>query len=272
MNLFALLCFVAAGGLLVFVLQRIWRARKLETGDAIGLLAVFVGAALGINQIQEATTPSATPSPILGAPTFTLVTPASIVPINPSDNAIFFDSLQQTRSFPPGNDANGRSWYEDGGYNVLSFDTRSSWIWVMPRKSFRNVIVEVEAIPVTDGRVTGYVIAVGWQKGNNYHKFQVQPNGSCGFFKVENQIPFGSADLTCPQPVQGNTVRLHLEIKPADTLTCMRAFINGSYIGEKCFNDYNGGLIGLGAYNGGVLGSGVESTVRFSDLAIWDYP
>lgn len=202
-------------------------------------------------------------------------TTQSYTPRETKEEAVFFNRLVEKQDFPTGQDQNGRSWYEDGGYNILALDTKNWWMWPMPNKQFKDFVMEVDALPITKGSITGYVLAVGWSKGGNYHAFAVKPDGECGFGKLEKNLGPMLYNLKCPSPTENQKVLVRLEVgseTQGNSKTCMRAFIDKQYIGERCFTDYEGGLIGLGVYNGGQTDSGVEAQVRFNNLTIWDLP
>jgi hypothetical protein len=229
-----------------------------------------------------------TPSP---APTFTSTltpSPASteVFGSNPPQpvevgSLIYFDDFESSpNKWRIWSDGDGRAWYENSAYNVRSYASKRGWISIKLNDPYDNLILEVDAIPITHELVTGYAVAFGWVEGENYYIFEVQAGGECGFITVKNKrrVAGATSKTLCPKPVQDEKVRVRLEINQQKAV----AFINGSFAGLKVWLEsepYGGGNIGLGAHNSGELGSGAQAQVRFDNLAIWrfkvtssDYP
>jgi hypothetical protein len=243
------------------------------------VLVLSVGVVSGIIDWPPVRPPTAAPAPD---------TPTIAPPPTPrkTGDASFQDEFDpdKPRHWSVGEDDHGRSWYGDGGYNVLSRDSKRAWIWVMPErhaggesKSFTDAIIEVDATPITDGRLTGYGLVFGWTEeydndndsyNYSYYKFEVKPNGDCGFLEIVKQIPERDwMSWTCPLPVRDTTVRIRLEIKDR----VMVAFLDSQYVARQEIASYEGGLIGLSTYCGGESGSNIKSQVRFDNLIVWPH-
>ncbi len=183
---------------------------------------------------------------------------------------IYFNSLESQTdvSWRVWQDSDGRAGYESGGYYVLALDSKAGWLSANLDDEYRNLILNIDAIPISHGLITGYKIAVGWDESNNYYSFEVQPSGECGLVIVKNYRRTGLLVSRCPQPFQNELIRIRLEVEGQN----MRVFINDEYITTMYLSNYQGGKIGLGTYNGGLSGSGAEAKMQFNNLAIWNAP
>ena len=220
-------------------------------------------------------TPTATMTPVV-TPSMTPTVPSNAIsPIVPAETGtlIYFDDFESNaNNWRTWSDDDGRAWYENGGYNVRSYANTRGWMSIKLDDHHNDMILEVDAVPITYELVTGYSIAFGWAEGENYYMFTVQAGGECGFHRVnEKRLEAGFTSKTlCPSPVQNESVRVRLEINQEKVV----AFINGTFAGQKIWQDnepYTGGNIGLGVYNSGEIGSGAQEQVRFDNLAIWQF-
>lgn len=237
----------------------------------VGVCAVLALLVAGLAGVQ----------PPLPPPTMEPSTPrtSTLVPTPITvGRAVFFDDFEGDRFWTEGSDANGRSSYGQGGYNVVSQSSVSGWVWILPERKgttdvvshrYDNLVIEVDAVPVTDGRVTGYGVVIGWDKSNSYILFHVRPDGDCGVVRVQSHVPVDTVmQKKCPQPTRGEVARIRVEVKDGH----MVAFVNKDFAGEYSFPQYQGGLLGFEAYNGGTAESQIASQVRFDNLIVWNYP
>jgi hypothetical protein len=198
------------------------------------------------------------------------------------DNAIFYDDFTSERHWTEKIELAGSAQYQDNGYVVTSHSSKRGWMWILPEerfsgdpinKHFGAMLMEVDVLPLTSGKVTGYQTVVGWD-GEFFYMFEVKSNGDCQFLKFETgdggyKSVERSPVFSCPQPKQNEMVTVRLEI---NSLGLMRAFVGEEYIGERSFLEYSGGLIGLGTYNGGTYSSDIKASVKFDNLVIYPYP
>lgn len=224
-------------------------------------------------------TPAVNPSVTLTVPS-TPILPIVPLPVE-TGSLIYFDDFESIPdNWPTWSNDDGRAWYENGGYNVRSYANTRGWMSIKLNDHYSNIILEVDAVPITHELVTGYGIAFNRTEKATYYSFEVQAGGECGFIRViENRRVGGfTSKSLCPSPTQNENVRVRLEIHQEKVV----AFINETFAGQKVWEDnepYAGGYIGLGVYNSGEIGNGAQAQVRFDNLAIWrfntstpDYP
>jgi hypothetical protein len=144
------------------------------------------------------------------------------------------------------------------------------WHDVLPRRSFNEGAIEVDATPLTIEN-TGIGISVGWKSGNTMTIFGIIQDGRCElrtYDKADFDELNSFAFLGCPTLVEGQTYRLRVEVAG----TTIKGFVDGRLAAEAEIPTYTAGGIGLAVFNWWPLDYSDEdgdTRARFDNFRIW---
>jgi hypothetical protein len=287
------LFFIIIVGLLVlialaYVIEKFSNSRPIRYFSRVGVLVLGIAAIMQALQIdpRDWLTPAPIDNSVIvqsiiadplptSPPSITDSQPtAAVIPFTPrpAGEQLYHASLRVAADSPDwqtGGDDDGESGYDDRGYFVAAKKGGQSYFVLSRLREYDDFAVEVNITPLTESRVTAFVVVVGWGDDGDAHLFVVAPEGHCGL-----AVPYGNElrgivkDPICPKLERDSTSRVRLEMHEGS----MRAIIDGRLIKEYTLDGYDEGFIGLGVLNYAPAGSAEEVKVRFDDLTVWALP
>lgn len=200
--------------------------------------------------------------------------PATVAPIAPHSerSLIYHNSLSSAVSAPEwgvADDDDGASGFDGQGYFVRSKrGGRSHLVWNTSME-FDDLVLEVDATPLSAGELATLLVAVGWRDGDRGYLFIAAPNGECGLaVRDEDRIEMLQKNTTCPTLRVNRSSRIRVVVADGR----LQAHIDGQPTLDHPLENYTGGFVGLGVLSYARDDSQTEASVRFRDLAIWSGP
>jgi hypothetical protein len=170
------------------------------------------------------------------------VTLAPTQAVNVQDTVLFADDFSDPNSgWPTGQNASGSYGYQADGYHIM-VSGRDQAQWVSTDRVYDNLMIYVDAMPVTEGMTGYYGILCRIQDEQNFYYFVIQNNGNytIGKYKQGEFQSFFSDGWR-----QSDVIETSNRLQADCTGNVLRLSVNDIMIGEATDQDFSSGFSGI---------------------------